>query len=290
MKILKFHKTECGVEFLLNVIHLTDVDESYLKAMPFTTDFFEVLFFKRGKGQVSLNHDTIDLVDASIVFISPFQKRQWMFIGDEQEVTILLFQEDFLNEFFEDKLFAYRLLYFYQLNYPLHISLQENSFENYWKILQEIKGELVDTQSDSIHIVRSLLYYILQKLNREYAIQNALAIERDENHYAFQFKLLIEKHIREKQRVGEYAVLLGISRISLNKAVMKQFHVTATHLIKQRLLLEIKNYLVHSSLTVNEIAYQLHFSESNHLMRFFKKQTGYTTSEFLKEHQTATAD
>lgn len=91
-------------------------------------------------------------------------------------------------------------------------------------------------------------------------------------------------HIAEKQRVADYAEMLGISRISLNKAVKEQFNLTATHLLKQRLLLEIKNYLIHSKLTISEIAYELNFSEPNHLMRFFKTQTGMTTSQFLQEN------
>lgn len=153
----------------------------------------------------------------------------------------------------------------------------------YCSFLKEIKTELVQTKPDSVHIIRSLLYYMLQKLNREYAGRNHLSLEKENEHYAFQFKRLMEMHIAEKQRVSDYAEMLGISRISLNKAVKEQFNLTATHLLKQRLLLEIKNYLIHFNLTVSEIAYKLNFSEPNHLMRFFKVQTGITTSQFLSE-------
>ncbi|MNY59139.1 HTH-type transcriptional activator RhaR [compost metagenome] len=78
---------------------------------------------------------------------------------------------------------------------------------------------------------------------------------------------------------------MGVSRVSLNKAVKEQFNVTATQLLKQRLLVEIKDYLIHSSLTITEIAYRLNFSEPNHLMRFFKSQTKLTTTEFLVDYQ-----
>lgn len=76
-----------------------------------------------------------------------------------------------------------------------------------------------------------------------------------------------------------------MSRITLNKAVKIHFNVTATHLLKQRLLFEIKNYLIHSEMTVSEIAFELSFSEPNHLVRFFKTQTGLTTSEFLMDYR-----
>ncbi|EKF55549.1 AraC family transcriptional regulator [Galbibacter marinus] len=281
----RFHKTDCGVDFLLNVVHLENTHGTYLKDIPFNTDFFEVVFFKKGSGRLILNHQQIDLKDNSVVFISPYQKRQWHFDKEsEQDFTILLFQEDFLNEFFADKLFTYKLLYFYQLHFPVQMNVDRPFIEKYCALLTEIKDELVYTKAGSVHIIRSLLYYILQKLNREYALRNDLDLEKENNHYAFKFKQLIEINIKKKQRIADYAEMLGISRVSLNTAVKEQFNVTATHLLKQRLLLEIKNYLIHSKLTVSEIAYQLNFSEPNHLMRFFKNQTGMTTSEFLTDN------
>lgn len=281
----RFHKTDCGVDFLLNVVHLESADGTYLKDIPFNTDFFEVVFFKKGNGRLILNNQQIDLKDNSVVFISPYQKRQWHFDKEsDQDFTILLFQEDFLNEFFADKLFTYKLLYFYQLHFPVQMNVDRPFIEKYCALLTEIKDELVHTKAGSVHIIRSLIYYILQKLNREYALRNDLDLEKENNHYAFKFKQLIEINIKKKQRIADYAEMLGISRVSLNTAVKEQFNVTATHLLKQRLLLEIKNYLIHSKLTVSEIAYQLNFSEPNHLMRFFKNQTGMTTSEFLTDN------
>lgn len=63
---------------------------------------------------------------------------------------------------------------------------------------------------------------------------------------------------------------------------MREFGLSAVSLLKQRLLQEIKNDLLFSELSIKEIAYRLHFSEPNHLMRFFKQMTGQTISEFIK--------
>lgn len=285
MKTIRFHKTECGVDFLLNVLPSDEIGENYLNGDVFNTDFFEIVFFKKGSGHLILNHHKIDISDNSIVFISPFQKRQWHLNPDDLDFTVLAFQEDFLNDFFSDKLFTCRLLYFYQLEFPLNMQVEKELIGRYCVQLSEIKTELLKTRADSVHIIRSLIYYLLQKLNREYAEKHRLPLEKNDNHYAFLFKKLIEEHVCEKQRVSDYTELLNISRISLNKAVKEQFQVTATHLLKQRLLMEIKDHLIHSGLTVAEIAYKLHFSEPNHLMRFFKKQTGMTTGEFLLNYQ-----
>lgn len=273
------------MDFLLNVLPSAEVRASYLNKDTYNADFFEIIFFKKGKGQLVLNHQKIQIEDNTIVFISAFQKRRWLLAPGNLEFTVLAFQDDFLNDFFSDKLFTYRLLYFYQLECPLSTLVEEILMQKYCDLLYEIKSELVQPKADSVHIIRSLLYYLLQKLNREYAQKQSLPLQKSDNNYAFQFKKLIETRIKEKQRVNDYAELLNVSRISLNKAVKEQFNVTATHLLKQRLLVEIKNYLLHSDMTIAEIAFELNFSEANHLMRFFKQQTGMTTSEFLADYQ-----
>lgn len=285
MRTQKFHKTECGVDFLINILPSDEVKEGYLRKETYDTDYLEIVFFKKGSGHLILNHDRIGIKDNSIIFISPFQKREWNLDSDGLDFIVLVFQEDFLNEFFSDKLFTYRLLYFYQLEYPLNMQLDQPLIERYYSLLAEIKLELIKTRADSVHIIRSLIYYLLQKLNREYADKHHLAIEKNQNNDAFHFKQLIETHIKEKQRINDYTELLNINRIALNKAVKEQFNVTASHLLKQRLIVAIKDYLIHSNLTVGEIAFQLNFSEPNHLMRFFKNQTGTTTTDFLNEYQ-----
>lgn len=285
MKTVKFHKTECGVEVLLNVLHGDSLSEKYLERDTYNTDFFEILLFKTAKGSLILNQQKINITDNTIIFISPFQKRQWTLEKEGLDFTVLVFQENFLNDFFSDKFFTYRLLYFYQLNYPLKISIEKEELQKALHQLMEIKYELVNSRTDSIHIIRSLTYYLLLKFNRIYADKNNLSIERAENNFAYQFKQLLEMHIRQKQRIDYYADLLNVSRITINSYVKKQFNVTATELLKQRLLFEIKNDLIHSGKTIAEIAYDLHFSEPGHMMRFFKAQTGITSSKFLSDYQ-----
>jgi len=279
LKTIKFHKTECGVDFLLNVLSEKDVDYTYRDT--FNTDYFEVLFFKKAKGTLILNQQKIELNDGSVIFISPHQNRKWELDTNGLEVTTLVFQEAFLNDFFADKLFTYRLQYFYQLVHPLQMTIDTNEMLKYCGLLTEIKTELLNSKSDSVHIIRSLVYYLLQTLNRRYSQQHTLAVTNTPHNFAFVFKNLMEINIKDKQRIADYAEMMGVSRISLNKAVKAQFNTTATQLLKQRLLFEIQNSLLHSNKTINEIAYELNFPEPNHLMRFFKTQTSQTTTEFI---------
>ena len=67
MRTQKFHKTECGVDFLINVLPFADVKESYLKKETYNTDYLEIVFFKKGSGHLVLNHDRYKFVFPSTV-------------------------------------------------------------------------------------------------------------------------------------------------------------------------------------------------------------------------------
>lgn len=97
MKTIKFHKAECGVEVLLQVGFGHHYPECYLNTEVYNTDFFEILLFKKGRGFVTLNQQIIPVTDSTIVFMSPFQKKQWQLAADHLEFTFLICQEDFLR-------------------------------------------------------------------------------------------------------------------------------------------------------------------------------------------------
>ena len=66
---------------------------------------------------------------------------------------------------------------------------------------------------------------------------------------------------------------------------MREFDLSSVLLLKQRLLQEGKSDLLFSRLSVKETAYRLHFFEPNHLMRFFKCETGKTFTQYLRDYQ-----
>ncbi|WP_307759751.1 helix-turn-helix domain-containing protein [uncultured Mediterranea sp.] len=280
-----FSKTQCGVDFYINTGSGKEISGVLTENTTFKTDFFEFFFFRRTNGFLLLNCKQIDLHDNMVLLLSPYQQQEWHVDEQELDYTFLIFREDFMRTFLADKFFTYRLLYCYQTDTPPHLSVSQDTFAEYMRLLGKIKQELQHPTADSYNLIVSLLYYLLLVINREYASVYHLPVDVPKNNYAYQFKDLLERHIYDVQRVAEYAEMMHVSRVTLNNAVVAQFGVSANHLLKQRLLEALKNDLLFTDCTVTQLADKFHFSDPSHLMRFFKQQTGKTCSQYLSDYQ-----
>ena len=280
-----FNKTQCGVDFYINTGESKDICGVLTEHKAFKTDFFSFYFFRRANGYLLLNFRKVELRDGMVLLLSPHQQQEWHVNEVELDYTFLIFREDFMRTFIADKFFVYRLLYYYQTDTPPYLFAAPEELAEYMRLLGKIKQELLHPVADTYNLIVSVLYYLLVVINRAYAKTYRLPVEVPKNNYAFQFKDLLEKHIRTTQRVQEYADMLRVSRITLNNSVMAQFGVSAIHLLKQRLLEELKNELLFSNLNVSQLADEFHFSDPSHLMRFFKKETGKTFTQYLMNYK-----
>ena len=280
-----FSKTRCGVDFYINTGESKDICGVLTEHRTFKTDFFSFYFFRRANGYVLLNFRKIELRDDMVLLLSPHQQQEWHVDEAELDYTFLIFREDFMRTFIADKFFVYRLLYYYQTDTPPYLFAAPEELAEYMRLLGKIKQELLHPVADTYNLIVSVLYYLLVVINRAYAKTYRMPVEVPKNNYAFQFKDLLEKHIHTVQRVQEYADMLRVSRITLNNSVMAQFGVSATHLLKQRLLEELKNELLFSDRNVSQLADEFHFSDPSHLMRFFKQQTGKTFTQYITDYQ-----
>lgn len=94
------------------------------------------------------------------------------------------------------------------------------------------------------------------------------------------FVALVHEHCTEQREVAFYADRLCISTRYLSTIIRSVAHSTAKEFIDRSVVLEIKMLLGSTELSVQEIAYRLHFPDLSYLGRFFKKHTGVSPTEF----------
>lgn len=94
------------------------------------------------------------------------------------------------------------------------------------------------------------------------------------------FVSLVHEHCAHEREVTFYADRLCISTRYLSTIVRTIARTTAKEFIDRSVILEIKMLLKSSDLSVQEIAYRLHFPDQSYLGRFFKKHTGESPTEY----------
>ena len=97
------------------------------------------------------------------------------------------------------------------------------------------------------------------------------------------FQELIGQHHAQLHDVAAYAGFLNITPGYLNDVVKQQSGKTAISHIHNRLLVEAKRKLLHTDLSVKQVADELGFEDAAYFNRFFKRLTDATPIAFRQQ-------
>jgi AraC family transcriptional activator of pobA len=188
-------------------------------------------------------------------------------------------------------------LEFYLLGHPLK-KLQQFPFYSTWlqKPLLLLKPEersivsgLLDhmeTEYESRHwkqedIIRDYLDILFIQLTRFYQAAPASSLPAGGTLSELQqLVTLIDLHFKQHEPVSFYADQLHVTPKQLNEVCRQALSKTTTELIQERVILEARRLLLHSDLTITQIASELGYFDNSYFTRFFKKNTGQTPEQF----------
>ena len=96
------------------------------------------------------------------------------------------------------------------------------------------------------------------------------------------FSTLLDQGLTGRREASYYADQLHITYKTLNNLCKLATNRTAKQLIDAYTILEAKRRLILESKQVQEIAYDLGFEETSNFIKYFKKHTLITPSQFRK--------
>lgn len=98
----------------------------------------------------------------------------------------------------------------------------------------------------------------------------------------------LQRRVRQvgtSHRAAQFANDLAISPVHLNRICQEAAGKSASQLVEEHILGEARKYLIYSTYSVSEIAYLLHFEYPNYFVKFFKKHTRLTPTQFRESQQ-----
>lgn len=162
-----------------------------------------------------------------------------------------------------------------------------NSEQHDWmqRCLQQMQHDAKLTQDVTLRneLLRLALNSALLRLSLWESPATAGAVGHGTGQANFRrFRKLLDTDFATQHQVQHYANALGMSDKTLSRVCLTATGVPAKALINQRLILEGKRLLAHTTLTAQAIGHQLGFEEASNFVKFFRKEVGVTPLVFRR--------
>ncbi len=252
---------------------------------PHVHEFYQIVWFRRGKGTHRIDFVDYPVKDNTIFFISPGQIHA--FDGNEDySGVIVLFNASFLvdEETSESVFLKYNVFNAYD-SLPYY-NVSEEEAERLMLLVNEMNREYSLTgafaHKDYMQYLVRLFLIRVQRSGERQEIPK-LYVSSVANRTFVRFRQLLEQNFHRAHTVKEYADMLNVSSRTLTKYVGQSAYRTPLQIINDRIILEAKRQLQHTSVSVKEIGYMLGFEDPSYFVKFFKRLTGMMPVEFRKK-------
>lgn len=278
----KLEQREPSVSF--NLQRMGDIYEQAegQSDVPHRHDYYTVLLIGAAQGVHFIDYQAYVFAGQQIHFVSPGQVHQ-VVLKSKPKGVVITFSKEFLMENSIPESFISNINLFRQFGETPPIEIDQQTFEKFDFLIQEMEHCFPTTLHYRTRALGALLQLFLIYANNSLAIDTTQLDEQNSGVCLFRnFKNLVEKNYQQWHKVSHYAPEVHVSAKHLSTVVKSLSGKTAKTFIQDRLILEAKRYLLHTELSVKEIAYQLGFEEPLHFSGFFKKQTGKSATDFRK--------
>lgn len=247
-----------------------------------THNFYQIIWFQRGRGVHYVDFKEYEVCENMLFFISPGQIHYFE-NNQDFEGIVIHFNESFLsNDTSSDSIFMkYNLFNAFDSAPFCQIKNEDCDKLNY--LADEMERETgCDKEFAHTELFKNLIVLFLITSQRIVNRDSKIALSASSSsHCVFvRFRQLLENNYRELHSVKEYANLLCVSTKTLTNCVYQSSNSTPLKIINDRIILEAKRQLTHSSRRVKEIGFQLGFEDSSYFVKFFKRHTGHLPTEF----------
>ncbi|HEY0299474.1 MAG TPA: AraC family transcriptional regulator [Arachidicoccus sp.] len=246
--------------------------------------FIKIILIKAG-GNAVIDFKEYHLTQDALFFINA---GQYVMFDENCEGSMIYYNRDFYCVEIHDKEVACDGILFHNVYEIPVIFMNKDVAEEMNNFMKEIKQELEDEDYVMEEMLRVFLKQIIIKSTRIWKKEHQKILGEDDKQevdFLRRFSQLVEWHYKDHHTVGEYAELLNISPKALNKRITRYSNETPNDIIKNRIMLEAKRLLAHTSLSVKEIGYKLGYDDPSYFIRLFTKQAETTPQHFRTQYQ-----
>jgi len=250
---------------------------------------FLMFVWNDGKNPVELTVDErkVTLNPGQITCTTYLQHVDYSNIQESGQLKFLRFNREFYCVHTNDSEVSCNGLLFFGSNFSPILNLNDDESKRLRTLFDVLSEEFDMKETSQEEMLRILLKRFIIRCTR---LANQQLLDYGNNQGEIDlirhFNVLVEEHFRDKKSVSEYAELLHKSPKTISNVFSKNSKRTPLEVIHQRIIIEAKRMLLYTDKTSKEIAYNLGYNDPAQFSKLFKKETGLTTTQFLKKHQS----
>lgn len=258
-------------------VEVFDAKRHFQVEYPHRHDFFEVLFLQKGSGFHVIDANRYAIEPPCVFFMSPGQAHK-LELSHDISGFIFIFTPEFylLNYNNQNRLIEFPFFYTVKQDNPPMLLKSNADVLFLEQLFQKGISEADKKNFASLDFLRSLIDTILNFCAHLYPKNDKLMVPGKGHLLVKRFYQLVEQNIQKNLTVNQYADMLAVSANHLTQTIRMLTGKTSNEIIKSKQILEIKRFLVHSSLGVSEIAQLMGFADQSYFSKFFKRETGIT--------------
>lgn len=242
-----------------------DVNKRYTKPHKHNK-YLEIIYFIKGTGYHYLDLKGYKIKPATVFIVKKDEVHHWE-ITTKPKGYVIIIKEAFLEKTI-DKFLNNQLLKLLQIS-KIVISKEDLSFKALFKALTwEKKQDIINREA-----VEGGLKALFAKL-----VNYAQLEKVESSDLLILFTDLLSQNL--KNNVQFYAERLNTTPQNLNAICRKELNKTASDVVAEHIIKEVKRRLIYSNESISEIAFSLDFKDTSHFTKYFKRYTHLTPKQF----------
>lgn len=236
------------------------------------------IFITEGNSILQIDFDEYIALENKIFFIEKYKVWNWIRINKLRGILVQ-FTDSFYNHIYtgNPKLKSDQTLIG---EIPPFIKMRVGDKTEWKNLFDILSKEYTSAKNYSKEIICLALKVLILMYRRNPQLGVRIFESSQKKHLLNDFRKIVNKRFYTLRTTKDYAHELNITPNYLNALCQEFFLKTVSEIIQERIILEAKRMLMHTSLSISEIAYKLGFNDNSYFGRYFKKVVGMSPKSF----------
>lgn len=250
---------------------------------PFKVDMSMAIIYDRGEAIFKIDVHKYHIKAPAVIIIMVGQTCELISYSNDLQGRAIVMSNSFTDTLFVGAEGDYtHKLYSSMINNPLlNLDKDQNVFSQYYQLLKNIvQSPHSEFKINAVRHITLAMFYGYSHMKHDVSSYNKGTSRQDDIYSAF--LEAVGKHYKVERKVSFYADILCITSKHLSQVVKEVSGRTASEIIEDYVITEIKALLLSTNMTIQQISDYLNFPSQSVFGKYVKRVTGISPMGYKK--------